>query len=174
MDNGAQTHLHSVTRMTSSTTSTNIKTWRVATGKHSSTCMQVSQHPCVHERCRDFYEKQRAGTAPADSSLGGGEMDRRDTCLKGDELYKCRTMFGRNVTCITGLTDQGNQKKTRPGVPATSSESSVALCAVNKVHGWPCLHSHLLIHKSHCNIQTKCIQLLGQVTAAPAWQDILI
>ena len=66
------------------------------------------------------------------------------------------------------------KKKTRPGVPATSSESSVALCAVNKVHGWPCLHSHLLIHKSHCNIQTKCIQLLGQVTAAPAWQDILI
>ena len=46
------------------------------------------------------------GTAPADST-GGGE-DRRDTCLKVDELYKCRTMFGRNVTCVTGLTDQGN------------------------------------------------------------------
>ena len=54
---------------------------------------------------RDFYEKQRTGTAPADSTGG----DRRDTCLKTDELYKCRTMFGRNVTCITGLTDQGNQ-----------------------------------------------------------------
>ena len=106
----------------------------------------LSTNTHVHERCRDFYEKQRAGTAPADSSLGGGEMDRRDTCLKVDELYKCRTMFGRNVTCITGLTDQGNQKKKRSGVPATSSESSVALCAVNKVHGWPCLHSHLLTH----------------------------
>ena len=56
---------------------------------------------------RDFYEKQRTGTAPADSTGGGGE-DRRDTCLKVDELYKCRTMFGRNVTCVTGLTDLGN------------------------------------------------------------------
>ena len=129
MRHGLQILLHCVTRTTLSTTSTNIKTWRAATGKHSSTWMKAARHSCVYERCRDFYEKQRAGTAPADSSLGGGEMDRRDTCLKVDELYKCRTMFGRNVTCITGLTDQGNQK-TRPGVPATSSECSVALCAI--------------------------------------------
>lgn len=55
------------------------------------------------ESCyRDFYEKQRTGTAPADST----REDLRDTCLKVDELYKCRTMFGRNVSCVTGLTDQ--------------------------------------------------------------------
>ena len=64
----------------------------------------------THAYCcfRDFYEKQRTGTAPADPTGREGDVDRRDTCLKVDELYKCRTMFGRNVTCITGLTDAGS------------------------------------------------------------------
>ena len=173
MDNGAQTHLHSVTRTTSSTTSTNIKTWRVATGKHSSTCMQVSQPTPMSMNAAETSTRSRGrGRRPPTPRWAAG-----------------RWTGGTRASRWTSSTSAGPcSAGTSPASPASPTKvikkrhdqvcrqlhSKVLLHCAPDVHGWPCLHSHLLIHKSHCNIQTKCIQLLGQVTAAPAWQDILI
>ena len=81
-------------------------------------------------------------------------MDRRDTCLKVDELYKCRTMFGRNVTCITGLTDQGNQ-----------NHGQVCRLLVTKVQG---------IFSLTMQRTNKMNPTFGTSSGGPAWHDILV
>jgi hypothetical protein len=56
----------------------------------------LSKHAEMEKCYRDFYSRERKEGAGANRP-----------CLKTDQLYKCRTQFGRNVTCITGMRDLG-------------------------------------------------------------------
>ncbi len=65
------------------------------------------------EKCyRGVYAKRRRGVpSPSEGSVGGSAPSASHPCSKVDELYKCRAQFGRNVSCVTGMTDSGTYEQ---------------------------------------------------------------